>query len=255
MDFATILGLLIGFGLIITAMVLGGSPTAFVDTPSIMIVLGGTFTVTMISFKFREMARANNAIFRILFRRSDDAADAGPQLIELAQHARNEWVLALQKVLAQLESVPSLHRAMQLVTDGTPGDEVERIMRKELAAMRSRHGQSASVFRRAAEVSPAMGLIGTLVGRCKCWVALTTHRPLARPWRSPCSPRFTAPFWPTWLFSPLAKKLERNSSSETLLNEVYVTAAASIGRQENPRRLEILLNTLLPPARRIAHFE
>jgi len=59
----------------------------------------------------------------------------------------------------------------------------------------------------------------------------------------------------TMVFSPLATKLERNSSAEILLNEVYVTAAASIGRHENPRRLEMLLNTLLPPTERIAHFD
>ncbi len=29
----------------------------------------------------------------------------------------------------------------------------------------------------------------------------------------------------------------------------------SIGRQENPRRLEMLLNSILPPAKRVQYFD
>ena len=55
-------------------------------------------------------------------------------------------------------------------------------------------------------------------------------------------------------FNPLASKLERNSAEEVLLNRVFMLGAASIGRQENPRRLEMLLNTLLPPANRVQFY-
>jgi chemotaxis protein MotA len=255
MDFATILGMLIGFGLIITAMVLGGSPTAFINIPSILIVVGGTFAVTMISFSFREMARANRAVLGILFQRTGDAADAGSQLLELAEHARKEGVLVLQKVLGQFEGEPFLHRAIQMVSDGTTGDEVERIMRKELSSMRSRHGQSVGVLRRAAEVSPAMGLIGTLVGLVQMLGGLDDPSTIGPAMAVALLTTFYGAVMATMVFSPLATKLERNSSAEILLNEVYVTAAASIGRHENPRRLEMLLNALLPPTERIAHFD
>jgi chemotaxis protein MotA len=255
MDFHTILGLLIGFGLIVTAIVLGGSPTAFIDTPSIVIVLGGTVAVTMVSFSFREMTRANMAVFLVLFRRTDDAADVGSQLIEVAERARKEGILALQKVLSQFESEPFLHRAMQMVSDGTPGNDVERIMRKEMSSMRSRHGQSVGVFRRAAEVSPAMGLIGTLVGLVQMLGGLDDPSTIGPAMAVALLTTFYGAVLANMVFAPLATKLERKSVSETLLNEIYVTAAASIGRQENPRRLEMLLNTLLPPSERIAHFD
>ena len=56
------------------------------------------------------------------------------------------------------------------------------------------------------------------------------------------------------VFSPLASKLERNSSEEALINQIHVMASASIARHENPRRLEMLLNTILPPDHRIEYF-
>ena len=55
-------------------------------------------------------------------------------------------------------------------------------------------------------------------------------------------------------FSPLASKLERNSAEEVLINRIYIASATSIGRQENPRRLEMVLNTLLPPAERVQFY-
>jgi chemotaxis protein MotA len=54
---------------------------------------------------------------------------------------------------------------------------------------------------------------------------------------------------------PLAAKLERNSAQEALVNHLYMMGASSIGRQENPRRLEMLLNSILPPAKRIRYFD
>jgi chemotaxis protein MotA len=56
------------------------------------------------------------------------------------------------------------------------------------------------------------------------------------------------------IFSPLASKLERNSSEDALINQIHVMATASMGRHENPRRLEMLLNTILPPDQRIEYF-
>ena len=50
MDLATVLGLFSGFVLILSAMVLGGSPSSFVDMPALLIVVGGTFAVVLVSF-------------------------------------------------------------------------------------------------------------------------------------------------------------------------------------------------------------
>jgi chemotaxis protein MotA len=57
------------------------------------------------------------------------------------------------------------------------------------------------------------------------------------------------------MFAPLASKLERNAESEVLANRIHLLGALSIGRQENPRRLQMLLNTILPPDKRIRYFD
>ena len=57
------------------------------------------------------------------------------------------------------------------------------------------------------------------------------------------------------MFMPLATKLERNSTEEAIIRTIYMMGAASIGRQENPRRLEMLINSILPPSERVQYFD
>ena len=57
------------------------------------------------------------------------------------------------------------------------------------------------------------------------------------------------------VFTQLASKLERNADEDTLINEMRLLAAGSNARQENPRRFEILLTTVLPPENKIVYFQ
>ncbi len=62
MDIATVLGLIIGTGLIIVSMFIEGSKggipiTEFWSTSSMLIVLGGTLAATAIAFRMNEVSR------------------------------------------------------------------------------------------------------------------------------------------------------------------------------------------------------
>ena len=85
LDLASILGLLAGFSLIATAMILGGSPTAFVDIPAICIVVGGTFAVTAISFTPHDMLRTQGVIMKALTQTKREPAAAAYQMLDFAE--------------------------------------------------------------------------------------------------------------------------------------------------------------------------
>ena len=57
------------------------------------------------------------------------------------------------------------------------------------------------------------------------------------------------------VFLPLATKLERNSAEETLVSKIYLMGPTPVRHQANPRRLEMLLNSILPPSRRVHYFD
>ncbi len=253
-DAMTTLGLLLGFTLLATAILLGGSARAFIDARAILIVFAGTLAVTAVSFSAHDIVRTQRIVVKSLMRGPQDAAAAAYQVLGLAEQTRREGVLSLQDVVPNLQGLPFLARGLQLAADGLPADQVEQIMRKEMQATAARHSQGVAVLYRAADVAPAMGLIGTLVGLVQMLGRLEDPATIGPSMAVALLTTFYGAVLANMVFTPLATKLEKNAVEESSLNEVYVLGVASIGRQENPRRLEILLNTVLPPSKRVSYF-
>jgi chemotaxis protein MotA len=254
-DFATILGTLGGFALIISAMVLGGSPGAFVDLPAMLIVLGGSFLITTVSFSFQEILKAQRVMLKAVAYQQREPQDAALQVLHLADLARKNGALGMEAYMNDYKKEPFLKKAMDLVIDGTTGEEVERIMLREAESTVYRHDRSAGVLRRAGEVAPAMGLIGTLVGLVQMLGNLEDPSAIGPAMAVALLTTFYGAVLANMVFLPLANKLERNSGLEAMVNQIYAMGAASIGRQENPRRLETMLNSILPPAQRVTYFD
>ena len=253
-DLATLLGLAGAFAMLAIAVVAGGSPRAFIDLPSLLIVVGGTVAVTSISFSLGEVMRAQPIVMKAIVHKPQDPAAAARRVLALSELARIKGPLQLQDQLGSLVDEPFLHRAIGLIVDGTPTDEIERIVTAELEATAARHAKCAGILRRASEVAPAMGLIGTLVGLIQMLGSLDDPKSIGPSMAVALLTTFYGAMLANVVFVPLAAKLDRNSGQEALVNRIYALGAGSIGRQENPRRLEILLNTILPPAQRIRRF-
>ncbi len=255
LDLATIIGLIAGFGLIISAIIVGGTPESFINIPSVLIVIGGTFAVTTICFSLSEMMRAAKIVMKTMSYTSRDPSEAAIQVLKIAELARRQGVLSLQGITPQLKSEPLLFKGISMVVDGTPGEEVEGILQKDMFSTLQRHHNSAGILRKAAEYAPAMGLIGTLIGLVQMLGNLDDPSTIGPSMAVALLTTFYGAVLANMVFSPMAAKLERNSNEESMVNNIYVMGAASIGRQENPRRLEMMLNSVLPPAKRVQYFD
>lgn len=254
-DLATFLGLGGAAALIATALALGGSAESFVNIPSALIVLGGTFTVTTMCFSLTEIFQAQFMLFGTLFRAARDASAAATKMLELAVFARRAGLLELQRMADKYGSEPFLQQALVMVADGSTGDLIERVLKTDIAATASRHAKGASVLRKGAEIAPAMGLIGTLVGLVQMLGRLDDPSTIGPAMAVALLTTFYGAILANVVLSPLASKLERNSREEILIKNIYLMAAVSISRQENPRRLEMLLNSVLPPSKRVQFFD
>lgn len=254
-DVATLVGLAVAVVMVIGAIVLGGAPESFIDLPSVLIVVGGTVAVTMMSYSIAEVSRAQRAMLKALVHRPADPAVAAQIALTLAEAARERGPMHLQNRLSDLRGRPFLLRALSIVIDGAPPEEVERTMSSEINATAARHARSAGVLRRASEVAPAMGLIGTLVGLVQMLGNLDDPSTIGPSMAVALLTTFYGALLANMVFAPLASKLERNAAAETLVHQIYLLGALSICRQENPRRLELLVNTVLPPAQRVRYFD
>ncbi len=253
-DLATIFGVSGALALVIAAILLGGSPSAFVDVPAICIVIGGTFGVTIACFSLSEVSLAQKVALKTLIHRERDPAATARQILRLAHHARVKGVLALQARMPEVRGERFLYRGLRMLVDGVSAGELEENMRRELEATSDRHASGSAILRKAGEVSPAMGLIGTLVGLVQMLGNLDNPSAIGPAMAVALLTTFYGAVLAYMLFNPLAAKLERRAEHERMLGTLCLMGITSMARRENPRRLEIMLNTVLPPAIRVRHF-
>lgn len=255
LDVATLVGLGAAVGVIVVAMTAGGSLRAFLDPPSLIVVLGGTLAVTTASFSLGDVVQAWRHAAGTLALATHDPQAVGRQVLLLAEAARRAGPETLKGVLPELRHEPFLQRSVGLVVEGLPPDDIERMLTGEVEASGAARIKSAAVLRRASEVAPAMGLIGTLVGLVHMLGGLNDPAAIGPAMALALLTTFYGAVLGNVALAPLAAKLERAAENEALIKTLYTIAAVSIARQENPRRLEMLLNAVLPPGKRLTHSE
>lgn len=254
-DLVTIIGLASALGLIAFAIYMGQSDANFINGPSFLIVVLGTLAATSVSYTGEELSRSGGVIKHSLMRKTRSHRVMARQLLDIAMLARKKGILALASVDSELQKDPFLANAVQLVTDGYSGEDIDSILGQEIDALVERHRQSTGIVRRASEIAPAMGLIGTLVGLVQMLAELDNPSAIGPAMALALLTTFYGAIMGTVILGPLAAKLERNSNDEALTKNLILMAMTSIVRQENPRRLEMLLNSELPPHERIQYFD
>lgn len=254
-DMFTLFGAVGSIALIIGAIAYGKSNASFLDIPSIMIVILGTITATSISYTGEEMRNVIGILGSTMARQIRRPSVVARQLMDIATLCRKKGTLVLASLDAELRRDPLIYRAMQLVVDGYTGDDIDRVLGQEIDALVDRHRRSASILRRASEIAPAMGLIGTLVGLVQMLASLDDPSSIGPAMALALLTTFYGAIMGLVLLAPLAGKLERNSNDEAMIRILIMNAAVSVARQENPRRLEMMLNSDLPPDERIKYFD
>lgn len=254
-DFPTIIGLLVAFSLIGAALVFGGSVNSFFNIPAAFIVVGGTIAVTSIAYRGDDLSKAWTILKSSLFYEIRDPSGVATQLMDLAVLAKQKGVLAISQNEVQLQKDNYIAFAMRYITDGFKPEDIMQILSHDIGALIERHKTGASIIRRASEIAPAMGLIGTLVGLVQMLSQLNDPSSIGPAMAVALLTTFYGAILGTVILAPMASKLERNASLDIMMKDLILSAAISISKSESPRKLETVLNAALPPDAKIVYFK
>ena len=254
-DFATILGLLVTFGLIAGAIVFNPSEARFFNVPSLMIVILGTLTATCISFTVEDLAQSMKVIASSLFRPVRNLSLLAKSMLDLAVVARKGGLLQLSNYENQTRNEPFLYYALRLVVDGYNKEDLERILQQQIDKEEEIQKRAANILKRGSEIAPAMGLIGTLIGLVQMLAELEDPESIGPFMAVALLTTFYGAILGTIVMAPLAAKLEKNAAEEVTAKTMTLRTVQSILKQENPRNLEMMINGLLPPSKRIIYFK
>jgi len=170
-------------------------------------------------------------------------------IVSFAEKARREGLLALESDVADLQD-EFLKKSIQLVVDGTDPELVKAILDTEIGILEDRHSASKAVFDTAAELSPAFGMMGTLVGLIDMLGNLNDASKLGPGMAVALITTMYGSMMANMLCIPTSKKLTARSSKEVVSMELMVEGILAIQAGENPRIVEEKLKVFLPPKMR-----
>jgi chemotaxis protein MotA len=234
---------------VVAGMVLGGDIMAFVDIPSIFIVLGGTFGATMVANPIERSKMAGTILKRAFISEQIDLIGLIQTLVSFAEKARREGLLALEEDAGQLDD-EFMRKSIQLVVDGTDPELVKSILDTDIGLLEERHAANKGFFDSIAELGPAFGMLGTLIGLIQMLGNLNDPSALGPGMAVALVTTFYGSILANMFAIPLGKKLIQCSNSEVLARELMVEGILSIQAGENPRIVEEKLKVFLPPKMR-----
>ena len=161
MDIASLVGFLLGVGIIVGAIATGGDVMLFVNVPSLLIVFGGTFGVTLMRIPLTDFLRSFGVLAKAFLNKKEDPSVLIEDAVRLADVARKNGLLALE---GEEISNPFLQKGISLCVDGHDPVFVKKMLNQEINQLVSRHEVGQDMWKGVGDLAPAMGMIGTLVG-------------------------------------------------------------------------------------------
>jgi chemotaxis protein MotA len=248
-DFLTIAGVVFGLGLVLWGILMESELSAFINLPGIMITLGGSFGAMLINFEMGQVRQVMKITMQVLFDKEQNVISLGPLFVKLAQKARREGLLALEDDLDEIKD-PFLRNGLQMVIDGFEPDSIRDIMDTEIQTLIQRHQMGQNLYRTWGTLTPAFGMIGTLIGLVQMLSALDNPDAIGPGMAVALLTTFYGVLLAYLIFNPVAGKLAIRSEMEVSRKEAIIDAVLALQAGVNPRILQEKLKAYLPPQER-----
>ena len=248
-DISTIVGLILGIALVGLAILLGGSIGAYIDAPSMMIVIGGAIAATLVAFPLGRVLGLPKVAMKCVFNKSSDALKLIEELVEYAEVARRDGILALEGLTDQMED-PFIIAGVRMAVDGTDPEVIEQVMETELEQLMERHERGKGLLDTVGRFAPAFGMIGTLIGLVAMLSNMDDPSKIGSGMAAALLTTMYGAMLANMFVLPMADKLATRSAEEVTIKTIIIQGVMSIQAGDNPRNVQAKLMTFLPPTQR-----
>ncbi len=244
MDRGTLIGLLLGLGLLVLAISLGPNPRYFIHPESLIVVVGGVIASTLIRFPLGAVRGAFGVATQAFFTHPAAHQEIVNELVGLSQRARRETILGLEK---HLPADPFMQAGIRMVVDRVDREHINDVLSQEIFATQERHSLGQEIFRFIATAAPSFGMVGTLIGMVHLFASLKDPSGIGLGMAlSLLSTLYGAVI--AYLFAlPISGKLELRSREEAQRKRLILEGVLGIADEMNPGQLEEQLNASLAP--------
>ena len=248
-DKLTFIGIILGVSLILLGIGLDELP-AFINPQGLMITVGGSFGALLINFQVHQMRQVAKITYQALLEKKHNVSEIGNYFVYLAQKARREGLLSLEDDLEEIDD-PFLHNGLQMVIDGFEPEAIKEIMETELRSISLRHQLGQNLFRTWGSLTPAFGMMGTLIGLVQMLAHLYDPDAIGPGMAVALLTTFYGILLANLILNPIAGKLAVSSEEELTYKEAVIDALLALQAGVNPRILQEKIKAYLSPQERV----
>lgn len=249
MDLASLVGILGALALIVISMLMSGQLGMFVNVPSVVIVVGGTIFAVMAKYGLGQYLGAIKVAAKSFKTNISDPVELISEVVALADEARKGGLLSLE---GKEVSNDFLKRGIQLLVDGHEPDVVKALLSKDKVKAEERHQIGASIFAAMAEMAPAMGMIGTLIGLVAMLANMDDPKAIGPAMAVALLTTLYGAIIANAICQPMADKLALRAAEEAMIKSLVIDALIAIQNGQNPRVIDSMLRNYLPESKREA---
>jgi chemotaxis protein MotA len=207
--------------------------------------------VTLINFPSGELKGLVKVMLRSLFFKIPSPGEEIQRVVEYANLARKEGLLALENKLNEVED-KFFHKGVQLVIDGFPAETVRDIMELEAEWQRQRHSNGKKMLDALGAFAPAFGMIGTLIGLVQMLQNLSDPSKIGSGMAVALLTTMYGAMAANMVFIPMGGKLEQRAKEEALLRELMIEGIVAIQSGDGPQLIKEKLKSFISPSEREA---
>ena len=250
-DTSTLTGIVGALLLTALAIAVSGSGFSFVNVSGLLIVLGGTVLITVASFSWSDLALTIKDLSCFTSERMPNPRRAAFGILSIVDYVRIHGLVKLQNTLqGTLRHDHLLHKGLWLLLEGENPQDIQRTLSTDILSIQARRDRVISLLRRAAETSPAMGLIGTLIGLVQMLGHLEDPTSIGPGMSMALLTTLYGAVIAYMIISPLAARLERSSQHENLTYRIWLAGIMALAHKESRSHLEMQIDSILPPEQR-----
>lgn len=236
--------LLFCFGFLIN-----GNLSLYFNFSGLLIVFGGTFGATLLSFKTEQLA----IVYKVL--RTAYRGDTKKEteiihiLIDLSIKSRMQGILTLQDEENET-SILFLRRALGCLVDGYAPEQTRDILNTEIYFFKMRREDSERVLRTIADFFPAFGIAGSVVGLISMLGGIGDTSIILHAIPIALTSTLYGIVFANFFFLPFAAFLRERTNQELLLQKIILEGVIAIDSEVNPVILRTKLESFLTPSER-----
>jgi len=249
MDVATIIGVLLGFLVVIGAIVAGGGWQTFIHIPSMAITLGGMLCATLIHFSLPQFLGIFSVIKKTIISKIPSQSELIQKMVNFAAINRRDGALALEQEIPNLDNTFFI-KGVQLLVDGRDSEQIRDFMSVEVQYLQDRHSTGKKILEFMGAAAPAFGMIGTLIGLVQMLRSLDSPDAIGGGMAVALLTTFYGALAANLIFIPLAGKLGIYSKAEATAIEMIVEGICSIADGDNPTIVREKLQAFVSQGRR-----